>query len=218
MLKTDRIISTLARSLLRLLRTEIWQIDNFWWFFRLSIIFLDGGWTTKSPADGIKSIWGRLQRTSAAKSWIFKPPPSPCPGVSGFPKPPPPRTSASRFFSFYTFLFLLIKTKFIAQFLFLKSLKCWIQLHLANKNAIKELLYQQHLIKCSRFITKINLNNIYFLPRTIDPGQLTPDNWPLALFQTSVFGQTYLLTPRLLQTSYVNALIFNIGISIYYNF
>ena len=44
----------------------------------------------------------------------------------------------------------------------------------------------------------IQLNNIYFLPRTID-------NWPL--FQTSVFDQTYLLTPRLLQTSYVNALI-----------
>ena len=36
----------------------------------------------------------------------------------------------------------------------------------------------------------------YFLP---------PDNWPL--FQTSVFDQTYLLTPRLLQTAYVNALI-----------
>ena len=33
---------------------------------------------------------------------------------------------------------------------------------------------QQHLIKCTGFIVKINLNNIYFLPRTIDPGQLTP--------------------------------------------
>ena len=43
---------------------------------------------------------------------------SPCPGVSEFPKPPPPRTSASGFFQFYTFL--LIKTKFIAQFLFYK--------------------------------------------------------------------------------------------------
>ena len=49
---------------------------------------------------------------------------------------------------------------------------------------------------CSGFIVKINLNNIYFLPQTIDPGQLT-----------SVFDQTYLLTPRLLQTSYVNGLI-----------
>ena len=52
--------------------------------------------------------------------------PSPCPGVSEFPKPPPlpgrPRPDFSinyTFFKFYTFLFLLIKTKFIAQFLFL---------------------------------------------------------------------------------------------------
>ena len=36
-----------------------------------------------------------------------------------FQNHPPPRTSASGFFNFYTFLFLLIKTKFIAQFLFL---------------------------------------------------------------------------------------------------
>ena len=42
-------------------------------------------------------------------------------------------------------------------------------------------------------------------PSTHHLWQLTPDNWPL--FQTSVFDQTYLLTPRLLQTSYVNAII-----------
>ena len=36
------------------------------------------------------------------------------------------------------------------------------------------LIEQQHLIKCTGFIVKINLNNIYFLPLTIDPGQLTP--------------------------------------------
>ena len=65
---------------------------------------------------------------------------------------------------------------------------------------------QQHLIKCSGFIVKINLNNIYFLPRTIDP------------FQTSVFDQTYLLTPRLLQTSYVNALILESRSIISYSF
>ena len=65
---------------------------------------------------------------------------------------------------------------------------------------------QQHLIKCSGFIVKINLNNIYFLPRTIDP------------FQTSVFDQTYLLTPRLLQTSYVNALILESRSIIIYSF
>ena len=65
---------------------------------------------------------------------------------------------------------------------------------------------QQHLIKCSGFIVKINLNNIYFLPRTIDP------------FQTSVFDQTYLLTPRLLQTSYVNALILESRFIIIYSF
>ena len=65
---------------------------------------------------------------------------------------------------------------------------------------------QQHLIKCSGFIVKINLNNIYFLPRTIDP------------FQTSVFDQTYLLTTRLLQTSYVNALILGSRSIIIYSF
>ena len=67
---------------------------------------------------------------------------------------------------------------------------------------------QQHLIKCSGFIVKIYLNNIYFLPRTIDP------------FQTSVFDQTYLLTPRLLQTSYsyVNALILESRSIIIYSF
>ena len=64
---------------------------------------------------------------------------------------------------------------------------------------------QQHLIKCSGFIVKINLNNIYFLPRTIDRFKL-------------VFDQTYLLTPRLLQTSYVNALILESRSIIIYNF
>ena len=46
----------------------------------------------------------------------------------------------------------------------------------------------------------------YFLLWTIDP------------FQTSVFDQTYLLTPRLLQTSYVNALILESRSIIIYNF
>ena len=93
-----------------------------------------------------RQVRGRLQRTSAKIS-DFQTTPSPCPGVSEFQKQhPPPRTSASgffnvyTFFNFYTFLFFLIKTKFIAEFLFFKSLKCWIQLHLENKNAIKELL------------------------------------------------------------------------------
>ena len=58
------------------------------------------------------------------KSRIFKPPPSPCPGVSEFPKPPLPRRPRPDFS-----------------------------------------IFTHH---------KINLNNIYFLPRTIDPGQLTP--------------------------------------------
>ena len=61
------------------------------------------------------NLRGCLQRTSAKIS-DFQTTPSPCPGVSEFPKPPPPRTSASGFFQFlhffYTFLFLLIKTKF----------------------------------------------------------------------------------------------------------
>ena len=73
---------------------------------------------------------GAVYKGRPPKSRIFKPPPSPCPGVSEFPKPPPSPDVRVRIFQFlhifqfYTFLFLLIKTKFIAQFLFLLSLKC----------------------------------------------------------------------------------------------
>ena len=45
---------------------------------------------------------GTVYKGRPPKSQIFKPP-LPCPGVSEFPKPPPPQTSASgRFFNFYT--------------------------------------------------------------------------------------------------------------------
>ena len=68
---------------------------------------------------------GAVYKGRPPKSRIFKPPPSPCPGVSEFPKPPPSPDVRVRIFqfytfvNFYTFLFLLIKTNFIAQFLFL---------------------------------------------------------------------------------------------------
>ena len=70
---------------------------------------------------------GAVYKGRPPKSRIFKPPPLPLSGCVRISKTtPPPRTSASRFFifhtffNFYTFLFLLIKTKkFIAQFLFL---------------------------------------------------------------------------------------------------
>ena len=65
--------------------------------------------------------YGAVYKGRPPKSRIFKPPPLPLSGCVRIskttPPPPPPRTSG--FFNFYTFLFLLIKTKFIAQFLFL---------------------------------------------------------------------------------------------------
>ena len=69
-----------------------------------------------------------LPKGRPPKSRIFKPHPSPYPGMSEFTKPPPPPPSPDvrvrifqfyTFFNFYTFLFLLIKTKFMAQFLLL---------------------------------------------------------------------------------------------------
>ena len=69
-------------------------------------------------------VWGRLQRTSVKISDFQTTLPPLVRVCPNFQNHPPPRTSASGFFNFYTFLFLLIKTKFIAQFLFLSSLKC----------------------------------------------------------------------------------------------
>ena len=67
--------------------------------YNVLLILLCGGGMAK----------GRLQRTFTKIS-DFRTTPSPCPGASEFPKPPPSRTSASGFsnFYFYTLFFSTI--------------------------------------------------------------------------------------------------------------
>ena len=65
---------------------------------------------------------GAVYKGRPPKSRIFKPPPLPlsgCVRISKTTPSPDVRVRIFQFFNFYTFLFLLIKTKFIAQFLFL---------------------------------------------------------------------------------------------------
>ena len=76
-----------------------------------------------------------------------------------------------------------------------------------DRGSCIQVFEQQHIIKCSGFIVKINLNNIYFLPQVYKIPYRRARAWPSGKVSCIQIDQTYLLTPRLLQTSHMNALI-----------